>query len=182
MDEEGDGNSSRSGGSGDVAGGDFSKINLNLAHWQPLTFSNLVKNQAILARLDVQSSGDLLVSMEQMSLGGPNSVRAYPPAEYMVDSGQFFSLEWIAKGSSATKGKLFDNLQFSVFYDYASGELNDPLANDIESPEIQGYGASVQVAPENEYFARLELATPMGDPEPSNDRSLQYFFKFGYLF
>jgi hemolysin activation/secretion protein len=182
MDEDGDGNSSRTGGSGDAAGGDFSKLNLHLAHWQPLLFSTMVQNQSILGRIEVQSSSDLLVSMEQMPLGGPNSVRAYPPAEYMVDSGHFISLEWIAKSSSATKGKFFENLQFSAFYDYAAGELNDPLANDVDAPELQGYGASIQLAPENEYIARLELATPIGDPDPSNDRSIQYFFKFGYMF
>lgn len=182
MDEEGDGNSSRSGSSGNVAGGDFSKLNLNVAHWQPLLFHELLKNQSILARLDVQSSSDLLVSMEQMSLGGPNSVRAYPASEYLVDSGQFLSLEWIARSSSATKGGFFENLQFSVFYDYASGELNDPLANDVDSPELQGFGAAVQFNPKSDFIARLDLASAISDPEPSNERSIQYFFKLGYMF
>lgn len=183
MDENGDnGSSSRSGGSGDQAGGDFSKINLTLARWQSFPSVQLLRNQTLLARVDVQSSSDLLVSMEQMSLGGPNSVRAYPPSEYMVDSGQFVSLEWIARAGAPAKGKVFEGLQVSAFYDYASGKLNDPKPNDIDSPSIQGYGVSAQLSPNKEYFVRLELATAVKDPKPSNDRNVQYFFKLGYRF
>lgn len=182
MDEEGDGNPSRTGGSGEPAGGDFGKLNLQLTRWQWFPSVPLLRNQTLLARVEAQESSDLLVSMEQMSLGGPTSVRAYPPSEYMVDSGHFVSLEWIARSGNAVEGELLNGLQVSVFYDYAAGELNDPRANDIKSPDIQGYGLSVQVAPKKEYIARLEVATPAKEPDPSNDRDPQYFFKLGYLF
>jgi hemolysin activation/secretion protein len=182
MDENGDGASSRTDASGTHAGGDFSKVNLNLARWQSLNFTPKLIHQTLLARMDMQSSKDMLVSMEQMSLGGPTSVRAYPPSEYLVDNGYFLSLEWIARSSDVGKGKFFENLQFSAFYDYATGELNDPLVNDVNAPKLQGIGASAQVTPNQKYLARLELAKPIGDPEPSNNRSIQYFFKMGYLF
>lgn len=182
MDENGNGASSRTGGSGERAGGDFGKANLYLARWQSFPSVDLLRNQTLLARVEVQSSSDLLVSMEQMSLGGPSSVRAYPPSEYMVDSGHFVSLEWVARSGDATSGKLFEGLQVSAFYDYASGELNDPQPNDVDSPSIQGYGLSMQINPKQKYLARLELAFPAGDPEPSNERNPQYYIKFGYLF
>lgn len=182
MDENGNGASSRTGGSGEKAGGDFGKANLYLSRWQSFPSVDLLRNQTLLARVEVQSSSDLLVSMEQMSLGGPTSVRAYPPSEYMVDSGHFVSLEWIASSGDATDGKLFEGLQVSAFYDYASGELNDPQPNDMDSPTIQGYGLSMQISPKQKYVARLELAFPGGDPEPSNERDPQYYFKFGYQF
>lgn len=182
MDEDGDGQSSRTSASGAKAGGDFSKINVNLTRVQPLLFSPALKNSSLLARVQFQSSSDLLVSLEQMSLGGPNSVRAYPPAEFMVDTGYFVSLELVAKSSSTVQGIFLENLQLSAFYDYAAGELNDPLANDVASPMIQGIGLSAQFSPRKNTLARLELASPIGDPSPSNDRSTQYFFKLGYMF
>jgi len=182
MNKDGNGTSSRTDANGAHVGGDFKKINLYLSRWQSLNFEPQLINQTLLVRMQAQSTNDMLVSMEQMSLGGPTSVRAYPSSEYMVDKGYFMSLEWIAKSREASKGMLFEDLQFSVFYDYAAGELNNPLVNDVKAPKLKGAGISLQIAPQQKYLARLELAKPLGGPEPSNRRSIQYFFKFGYLF
>ncbi len=182
MNKDGDGTSSRTDATGVHVGGDFKKINLYLARWQSLYFSPQLINQTLLVRMQAQTTNDMLVSMEQMSLGGPTSVRAYPSSEYLVDKGYFMSLEWIAKSREAAKGKLFEDLQFSVFYDYATGELNNPLVNDVKTPKLKGAGISMQITPQQKYLARLEISKPLGGPNPSNDRSIQYFFKLGYLF
>jgi hemolysin activation/secretion protein len=77
-----DPSASRQGGSGKHAGGNFSKLEFRYDYVQRFT-----SNQTLLATLSGQYSNALLTSMEQMALGGPTSVRAYPISEYLVDSG-----------------------------------------------------------------------------------------------
>ncbi len=179
----GDTSSNRTGGSGASADGGFSKIILSAIRWQPILLRHpFFRNHFIMLRLHYQFSPDLLTSLEQFSLGGPNSVRAYPISENLVDKGMFLSVEWIAKSTKATKGIFLEGLQFSVFVDYASGELTDALVSEESTVTLKGFGGSVQFTPYGKYFTRFDLALPLGGPDPSNGASIQIFFRLGYLF
>ena len=186
MDENGNGNSSRQGSSGNRAGGDFDKLLVNYVRVQPIksiTSSDTFKNQSLMLRLTMQYSKDLLTSLEQFPLGGPNSVRAYPSSEKLVDSTTFFSAEWIARAVDTEGANWLQGLQLSVFLDYAKGEVNEPLTNDAASVNLSGVGAAVQISPHNaEFEARLDISRALSSEEPSNEQSLQYFFKLGYHF
>jgi len=186
MDENGDGVSSRTGASGDRAGGDFQKINFSYLRVQPfksITSNNFFKNQSLLFRLNMQQSKDLLTSMEQYPLGGPNNVRAYPSSEKLADTATFFSTEWIARAADVKLSEWLQGMQLSVFIDYANGKINEPLTNDPGSINLSGIGGAVQVSPKNgKYEFRLDIAKALSSEEPSNEQSIQFFFKFGYRF
>lgn len=177
MPAKGSSDPTRQGESGKVAGGDFSKWNLQY-QWTKY----LSRDQAINLRLNSQFSKDLLTSMEQMPLGGPYSVRGYSVSEALMDEALFASLEWLTFSTDMLEGGLFSNTQFSIYLDYAEGRLNDPRANDVGSIYLSGLGAGVQLEPKDSLFARLDLALPIGEPEPDNKRSIQYYFLFGYRF
>jgi hemolysin activation/secretion protein len=84
------------------ASGEFDKISLQIQRLQRLTQST-----SILLRVDGQYSDDPLVSLEQFSLGGPNSVRAYSVSEVLAERGGVASLELILRAtphSAATPG------------------------------------------------------------------------------
>lgn len=176
MPSDGDGLSGRRGGSGQFAGGDFTKLNFAYSRLQP-TF-NL---QSLLFRFQAQVTSDLLTSLEQYSLGGPYSVRAYPVAEVLVDNALFTSFEYILRASPDVKQTWLNNLQLSVYFDYASGDLNDPLINEPSSATLSGIGLGLQVEPFNKFRARIDFAKATGD-EPSDLQSLPFYFSMEYRF
>jgi len=170
-----DPNASRQGGSGKYAGGAFSKFLFRYDYLHRFTV-----NQTLQATLSGQYSDSLLTSMEQMALGGPISVRAYPIAYYLVDSGYFASLEWtvrapgladkIAYGDS-TWGQI---LQAAVFADFAGGTLNDPLPTDQASVSISGVGAGLRFN-STRFSVHLDVATPTTGVSGQNVKDIQAY-------
>jgi len=183
MGDNGTEGSSRTGGSGRHAGAEFTKIFLDYARLQAVK-----KNQSILVNFNAQYSNDLLVSLEQMAIGGPDSVRAYAPSDFLVDSGIFMSVEFVfnAPGfadkpafAGRTWGEVF---QVSLFGDGAMGWTNDPTVDQEEKISVAGYGVGLQLRLPNEFDARLDFSRPLGDRKASNDRETQVYFKLNYTF
>jgi hemolysin activation/secretion protein len=176
MDELGDGKSLRVLGDGTNVGGDFDKFNLNLVRLQGIN-----KNHSLLLSFQGQTTSDPLPSLEQMSLGGPNSVRAYPVSEFLYDKAWFASAEWIMNAPGVSDRPAFSNrtwgevLQLSLFFDIAGGSLNNKGLNEIEGDQLKGAGGAIQLSLPGEFFTRLDVATNISDDDPSNDRSVQYW-------
>jgi hemolysin activation/secretion protein len=166
------------------ASGKFDKLMLVLQRRQTLT-----RHSALLLRFVAQESSDPLVSLEQFSLAGPDAVRAYPVAELLAEKGQMATLEWTVgapgfAGKPAFAGRTWGQvLQFSLFADYAHGELNEPLVGSQDgTTDLAGWGGAIQFDVPGRVFARLDVSTPITDRLPSNDRDPQYFFRFGVSF
>jgi hemolysin activation/secretion protein len=176
MDSEGDGLTGRKGKESGNAGGDFTKLNLDY-----LRISRLTEFQSLLLRFSAQASGDILTSLEQFSLGGPNTVRAYPVAEALADNAWLLSAEWQADASPATPLNWLNKLQLSVFYDYATGSLNEPFTNEISSVSLSGMGFGIQLEPFNKFTAKMQYAFVMGD-EPKDNQSSPFYFRLQYDF
>ena len=170
----------RRGGSGEYASSQFSKLAGDYQFW-----FNLGRTHSLRLATRGQYSADLLTSIEQFSIGGPASVRAYPNAEYLADTGYSVSLEWLLRAPGfaqwpAVAGKRWGEiLQFVLFADTARGWLNDPLASEREKVSLHGVGVGVR-AYVNDFSMRFEIATPVGDEKASNGRDPQYFFEFNY--
>jgi hemolysin activation/secretion protein len=166
------------------ASGEFNKVTLQLQRLQRIT-----QYTSLVVRVDGRYTSDPLVSLEQFSMGGPDSVRAYPVAEVLAEKGGVASLELIS-GAPGFAGKpAFGNhtwgqiLQFSLFVDYANGRLNQPLSSlQDRSVSLAGAGGSLQFSLPGRVFARLDLATPLTSRDPSNGRNLQYYFRLGVTF
>lgn len=173
---------SRRGGSGMYAGSEFTKVNLSYDHWYSMAPRHILH-----VSFRGQHSEDLLVSLEQMAIGGPNSVRAYSAAEFLRDKAVSTSVEWLMRAPGFSEWKAFGNkrwgevLQVSLFADYAKGWLNDPLASDREVVSLSGVGAGLRFN-YGEFSASFEIASPLGDEVASNQRDPQYFFEINYGF
>lgn len=166
------------------ASGEFDKISLEIQRLQRLTQST-----SILLRLDGQYSDDPLVSLEQFSLGGPDSVRAYSVSEVLAERGGVASLELILGAPGIARHPAFGSytwgqlLQLSLFVDYAKGWLNPPLLSVRErSVELSGAGGALQFSVPGHVFARLEVATPLSNRPVGNDRDPQFYFRLGASF
>jgi hemolysin activation/secretion protein len=173
---------SRRGGSGMYAGGAFSKFNFDYDYWY-----NFIPNHTVHFSFRGQQSDDLLTSLEQMPIGGPNNVRAYATSEFLRDQAFTTSVEWLMRAPGFSQWKAFGNkrwgevLQFVIFADYAKGWLNDPLASDREVVDLSGVGAGVRFHYEK-FSARFEFASAVGDEPVGNDRDPQYFLEMNLGF
>ena len=182
MDEQGDGISTRRGGSGVQAGGDFSKV---LARYQRL--QRVSASNSLLLRVEGQFSGDLLTSLEQVVLGGPNNVRGYPIAQFLVGEAAFASLEWIVDLNQLF-GEGGGNTRFSLsfFGDYSLGVINDPLPTEADDVDLGGWGVGFSIAHTtnsgNRFLLKIEGAEPITEIDFIEQESSQVFATLSYSF
>lgn len=175
--------SSRIGAGGVRAGGAFDRLDLSLLRYQALT-----PQRGLLFKLRGQYSPDMLVPIEQLALGGPTSVRAYPAAQYLADSGLQFSLEYQQafpglSDKPAPWGSTWgESLRLIAFADYGWGENNRPLRSEEGSQELVGAGLGLRLNVPERMQVSLTVATPVGREDPANERDPQYFFDLRYSF
>lgn len=166
------------------ASGEFDKLSLRMQRMQRLS-----QNASLMIRIDGQYSSDPLVSLEQFSLGGPDSVRAYSVSEELAEKGGVASLELSFNAPGFANRPAFGSyswgqvLQLAVFADYAYGEHNEPLlGSQQQSVELSGAGAGVQLNVPGSMFLRVDVATPLSNQIAGNGRDPQYYARFGASF
>jgi len=180
-------NPSRQGGPPDnlYAEGEFNKIALSLIRLQTLR-----EHQALLFRSEFQWSPDLLVPLEQFSVGGPDSVRAFSVAEQLFDIGAFFSLEYILDAPLIADRPAFKNrtwgevAQLFLFFDQAAGKINEPQVTDPQGfTNYRGAGFGLRFNVPNALSGRMMWAWPLGDRHrPNNGRRPQFWTDLSYRF
>lgn len=158
----------------------FTLVDFGYSRYQRIT-----DGQTLLLVTRGQYSDDLLSALERFSLGGPDSVRAYPVSEILVDRGLLASIEYrvaapgFSQLASPFKGVSWGRiLQFMVFFDYASGKVaqNDP------GDEIHGVGGGLLLtAPYNITF-KVTGATPTGSIDPSDGDDFRAYAEFSVAF
>lgn len=160
----------------------FDKFDIGYMRIQSINPSN-----SLMVKLRGQYSDDILVSLEQQALGGPDSVRAYPVARYLRDKGYYGSIEWIVKApgfadreaiGSKTWG---DILQMSIFYDIGGGTLNSLSGGDTDSITIQGLGFGF-TGKWSGFFTRFDFAWPIDLAEQDEDLNGRVYFTASYGF
>lgn len=169
---------------GRFASGQFAKVFLTASRLQTIR-----PNLSLLLRGEYQWTTDFLVPMEQYSVGGPDNVRAFPPAQILLDRAQFLSAELILNMPFITDVQAFGNrtwgelVQISAFYDHARGRLNKPLPNDPSGNEhFKGAGVQARFTLPGTIESRLIFAWEVGSDEAENERSPQIWGDFTYRF
>jgi hemolysin activation/secretion protein len=138
--------------------GSFNKINLNFG-W----LSKMPDNWRLNARLSGQIAGKNLDSSQQLILGGPNGVRAYPSGEAVGDEGWLFNLD--------LDKKLRENLTGRLFYDAGGIKLNHTLwanwnasnPNLVNTYTLSGVGAGIDWRINPAWLFTATIATPLGN-------------------
>ena len=106
----------------------------------------------LLLRSELQLAGDPLISTEQFSLGGANTVRGYRQDVLLTDSGFLAAAELrlpIAKFES-----LDATLQFAPFIDFGTGWNND--GEDTEFKTLVGTGFGLLLQTPERFSARVD--------------------------
>ena len=131
--------------------------------------------------------------MEQYSIGGPDNVRAYPPAQQLVDRGAFYSVEVIKTMPFISDKVAFGNrtwgelIQLSAFYDFGIGRLNNPLTSDIQDGlggyvNLIGAGVQLRFTLPGLFESRFMFAREISNVEPDNGRPVQLWGDITYRF
>ncbi len=181
----------RQGGNGKFAEGDFNKVMLRLSRFQALTpLWDKLKNHNLLFTTEVMWSPDLLVPLEQYDVGGPDNVRGYRPTEKLFDRAIFGSVEWIINAPFISDVPAFGNrtwgelVQFSMFYDVASGYLNSALTpTERKSGNFNSVGVALSFNNPKRFSTKLTMAAPVGSsPRPQGGWGPKYWLDFNLFF
>ncbi len=175
---------SRQGGSDAFAAGQFSKLFASYTRLQTLFEGN-----NLLFRAEWQWSDDLLVPLEQYAVGGPENVRAFPPAQVLWDRAYFYSFEWLMSAPFIADQIAFENrrwgelLQLTAFYDFAVGRLNNPRQIDQQGYDrLDGWGIGLRFNVPGSIDSRLFWAWEIGHDEIANEDRPQIWGDFTYSF
>jgi len=120
--------------------------------------------------LVVRGSGQIttgpVVVIEQMLLGGPDSVRGYQLGERFVDEGYTVSAETRIPFFPSLMPTALKETQGAIFIDYGAGHLRNPSPGEQRSTSLTGTGVGLQTQlPWYSSSVRLDLGFPIG-PKP----------------
>jgi len=167
------------------AGGKFYISKLNLFRLQPGPFSS-----SILWKNQLQFTNYKLVASEQFQIGGPYTVRGYPPVEFTGDRGVYTSFEWsfppygISKNIKVpfTDDFFYDAFRTVLFYDWGTARLNgDAMAGQPKHRTLKGCGFGFRLTLTNNLTARIEIGYPLSG-KPSDGDNVHQWIEFTKMF
>ena len=152
------------------SGGKFQKYIFNYYRLQPMP-----KQTSLLFKNSFQFSNHNLTSSEQFQIGGPTSVRGYPPAEQSGDKGTFSSVEWSVPFYMIPKTwtvphrseKWYDTLRMVFFYDVGYVNLKNISTSEKENATLHGWGWGTRFNLSADASFRIEVGYPIGQ-KPSD--------------
>lgn len=159
-----------------LAKSNFLHLNVNFKHTHEFT-----NGMRLLARVAGQLADSPLISNEQFSAGGAESVRGYHEAEVLGDDGISGSIEWqtprLFKGVSA-----MDDFRFTVFADGAHVRVQDPLPGERGHFTLAGAGVGHRFRYWKNLHGSVAVAWPF-EPQGRVERGdSRVHFVLGYEF
>lgn len=133
-------------------------------------------------RAAAQFAPEPLISNEQYSLGGADSVRGYLESDVLVDQGINSSLElqtpYIFENSF--ENQWFSSLQFFSFIDWATGELREALPEQEDTFDLLGTGLGVRVSILDYINASIAWGRPLKETNATdkNDDRMHFSVKY----
>jgi hemolysin activation/secretion protein len=152
----------------------------------------LNKSQRLYFKFAGQYTNDALVPLEQFSMGGPDSVRAYPIADGLRDRGYYASLEYHvdAPGFGDVASPFYGRpwrelLEFEAFLDYARGfsaGANRGSGTGVTEFKGAGLGLIFRLPQFKHFEFRLDGAVPVDSQEASDKHGYHIYSRFSFTF
>ncbi|MBW4593006.1 MAG: ShlB/FhaC/HecB family hemolysin secretion/activation protein [Brasilonema angustatum HA4187-MV1] len=133
----------------------------------------LARDTLLVLRSDIQLATRALVPLEQISVGGIQSVRGYRQDEFLVDNGFFASAE--VRFPILRVEEVKGVLQLIPFIDFGVGWNNSSRGRpnpDLDPNTLIGVGLGLQWQMDDKLNARIDYGIPLTDVN-SRDRTLQ---------
>jgi hemolysin activation/secretion protein len=135
---------------------------------------NLPKGMVLFGKLDGQLASGPLISNEQFTAGGADSVRGYYESEQAGDDGAHATLE--LRGTQMAKGK-FSDLRALVFVEGAHLRVREALATQTETFNLASAGVSLRAQVGNSFTLGLDVAVPLKQTTFSQANKVKVGFK-----
>ena len=161
----------------------FTKFNLALLHKRtlPLGLETNLKFKS-------QIASTKLTPQEEFSLGGIDSVRGYPAADFQADNGINTSIEILSPAffipkdwkCAVSKDPIRDIVTPLIFVDYGWGMRRGALPTEKHDVNMVGAGAGIRFKLFNRVFLRLEWGFPLGDKPLTEGGHSQFHFAIDF--
>lgn len=135
---------------------------------------------SLFARVDGQLSGSPLISNEQFSAGGVDSVRGYLESNVLADDGFTGTLELRSPSFAKTVWKALNELKLIAFVDGGRMRLQDPLPSQQSEFSLMSSGAGILLSAWDELSASLYWAWPFEEAEPVRPGESRLHFSVSY--
>lgn len=142
----------------------------------------LPRGMSWIARLSGQAASQPLISNEQFSAGGANSVRGYLESERLGDDAIQASVEWHSPSLAGAKTPGLQDLQFLVFADGAYLRVKDPLPDQQSRFTLAGVGAGLRLVALKNLKSELDWARALKDGAVirAGDDRLHFRLEYGF--
>jgi hemolysin activation/secretion protein len=142
---------------------DYAYIRSDVKHTQKLPY-----DWSLMAKLSGQLASEPLISAEQFTIGGADSVRGYLESTALGDNGLFTSLELHTPQFKKYFNDSVKDLYAFAFVDYGQVSIDDPLPGQEENSNLLSVGLGVNYKGFNGIFSQLDYAHALKNAETGN--------------
>ncbi len=135
-----------------------------------------------MAKIGGQFAGQPLISNEQFSAGGAESVRGYLESERLGDDGLRASLEWHSPSLASEKTPGLQEMFFLLFADAAYLRINDPLPDQQVRFNLLSDGAGLRFTALKNLKGELDWARARKDGAVTQSGEDRLHFRLEYGF
>jgi hemolysin activation/secretion protein len=136
----------------------------------------------LLGRVNGQLTSAPLISNEQFSLGGTQTVRGYHETELLGDDGYNASLELYSPRLTPPGWESVQNLRFLAFGDYGATWIRQALPDEPESLELASAGAGLRFQFLKHMVGEFDWAYPFLATNDTSAGAQRIHFKLAYEF
>ncbi|HEY2346404.1 MAG TPA: ShlB/FhaC/HecB family hemolysin secretion/activation protein [Xanthomonadaceae bacterium] len=147
-----------------LAKADFFHLRLDASH--TLSFAG---GWQFYAHLLAQFSNEPLISNEEFSIGGLDTVRGYLESTVLGDAGAAAQLELRTRPLFTGKFDI-DNFRLFAFYDAGYARIHDPLPEQLSSDTLASAGIGAVLRAFGHFNTSLDFAVPLTNPGSGPDR------------
>jgi len=149
----------------------------SLSRTQPLPLGMI-----LFGKIEGQITPDPLLSSEQFSMGGENSVRGYLEAERLGDYGAHTTVELRSPSFGQSISPAINDWRVLAFFDGASLQLQDPLQGEQDSMRMASLGAGMRFTAFSTINATLDVGIPLtkGVVTKSGDPRVHFLVSSGF--
>jgi hemolysin activation/secretion protein len=159
------------------ARGNFFYVRFSAQHERPLLFGT-----RLFAKLGSQLSSEPLISNEQLSLGGAESVRGYLESEALGDVGLSGALEFRSPQLAPLLGSHWNSAYLFAFVDGGYTRILQSLPSQIDRFDLASWGAGLRLNGFGRTAASLDWAMPRSTGTNTRVGSSRIHFDVTYAF
>jgi hemolysin activation/secretion protein len=146
-------------------------LKMTASRVQPLPWG-----MSLFGKFEGQITNDPLLSSEQFSVGGANSVRGYLEAEELGDYGALGTIELRSPSFGQDISSKIEDWHLLAFFDGAAAYIRDPLEEQQSAFHLAGAGVGMRLTALNAINAALDVAIPLTDAAETKKGDVRLHF------